>query len=179
MAKRKSRGKGGIFKPTYKKSDGTVAETDWWHIRYTDAHGRQRKEKAAPTHGQAKEVLAFEATRITHGDAEAERAREAARALFQKSANKNLAGGVDHPIDMPTLQIEHQRLVDGEVAVVLSVEGKLCNSRNEARRLARQGGLYLNGEAIAEDYEVSEKDIQDGVILMRAGKKRYLRVQPV
>ena len=57
MPKKKSRGKGNIFKPTYRKADGSLVETAWYHVRWTDARGRQRKEKAAPTHVQAKEVL--------------------------------------------------------------------------------------------------------------------------
>ena len=92
----------------------------------------------------AKEVLAYEATKITHGEQEAEKAREAAKALFSK-------GGAAAAADMPTHEIEASALEgDGLLAVVLCVEGGLRNSRNEARRLAQQGGLYVNDEAVAD-----------------------------
>jgi tyrosyl-tRNA synthetase len=120
---------------------------------------------------RAKEVLAYEATRITHGDEEAERARKAARALF---------GGGDaaqiDAIEMPSFSVPRVRLDSGIPAIELCVEGKLCASRNEARRLARQGGLYVNGRAVPEDYLVRPADVESGAALLRAGKKRYLRV---
>ena len=122
---------------------------------------------------EAKRVLAFEATKITHGAEEATRAAEAAVALFRKGGPQ-----VD-AVDMPTLDVGEARLEEGVLAIVLAAEGKLCQSRNEARRLARQNGLSVNGTKVSDDYTVTAKDVQEGVILLRAGKKRYLRVVPV
>lgn len=120
---------------------------------------------------RAKETLALEATRLAHGDDEAERAQKAARALFGGGAT---ATG---EVDMPTHTVEAATLASGVPVFVVCADGKLCGSRAEARRLARQGGLYLNGEAVAEDRVLTEEDLDDdGSLLLRAGKKRYLKV---
>ncbi|MBI4586795.1 MAG: tyrosine--tRNA ligase [Planctomycetes bacterium] len=124
---------------------------------------------------RAKEVLAFEATRLTHGEIEAAQARSAAQALFTggaKGPGESLEG-----VEMPTLIAAGEKLAAGIPAVQLCVDGKLCASRNEARRLAQQGGLYLNGEPIAADRVVTGADLKEGGMLLRAGKKRYLRVK--
>lgn len=120
---------------------------------------------------RAKAVLAFEATRITHGEDDAKSTRDAARALFDGRRGGDVEG-----LDMPTFQVEAGRLAEGVPAIIVAAEGKLCSSKNEARRLARQGGLYVNGDAVAEDRALAEGDLRDGTILLRAGKKRYLRV---
>jgi tyrosyl-tRNA synthetase len=119
---------------------------------------------------QAKEVLAYEATKVAHNEEEADKAREAAKALFSKGSGAAAA-------DMPTHSIDASALEgDGLTAVVLCVEGGLRNSRNEARRLAQQGGLYVNDEAVVADRKIAAADFTDGALLMRAGKKKYLRV---
>jgi tyrosyl-tRNA synthetase len=69
-----------------------------------------------------------------------------------------------------------ERLESGIAAFELFTDCGLCESRSAARRLARQGGLYIHGEAVAEDRVVSSADLRDGVLLLRAGKKRYCRV---
>ena len=71
------------------------------------------------------------------------------------------------------------RLDSGIQVMDLCVEGGLSKSKREARQVAKQGGLYVNGTAVAEDYVVSSKDLADDVVVLRSGKKRYLRVTTV
>jgi tyrosyl-tRNA synthetase len=117
---------------------------------------------------RAKEVLAFEATRITHGDDAAEEAQAASRALFG-------AGGDDAAI--PTTALPPAELEAGIPAPELFHRVGLSRSRSQARRLIQQGGAYLNDEPVASvDTPISAADLVEGAILLRAGKKRYHRV---
>lgn len=113
----------------------------------------------------AKEVLAFEVTRLLHGEGEAEKARTASRALF---------GGGGDLASVPTLVVDAARLAAGIEAFVLFAEAGLAKSRGEARRLIEQGGAYVNGEPVAAiDAKLGPSDFRDGVALLRAGKKKY------
>jgi tyrosyl-tRNA synthetase len=114
-------------------------------------------------------VLAFEVTRITHGEAEARKAQTAARALF--------AGGGDDDA-APTTALPRATLEAGVPLVDLLVAAGLCASRSEARRVIAQGGAYLNGRpATGPDQAVTTVDLQDGgQALLRVGKKRYHRI---
>lgn len=118
----------------------------------------------------AKERLAFEATALTHGKASAEEAREASRALFGAGADAGTGAAV------PTHAVSAGDLERGIPAVNLFAECGLCESRNAARRLARQGGLYVHRQPIAEDRVLGPGDLRDGTILLRAGKKKYARI---
>ncbi|MDZ7374276.1 MAG: tyrosine--tRNA ligase [candidate division KSB1 bacterium] len=117
---------------------------------------------------EAKEVLAFEVTRLTHGEEEARRAREAARAAFYG------AGDISA---LPTTAIPGEVLRVGLPMVDLLLRAGLVKSKSEARRLIQQGGAYINGERV-DDVEriVSERDLIDGSLILRAGKKRYHRI---
>lgn len=117
----------------------------------------------------SKERLAFEATRLTHGEEEATRARKGARALFSGGA----AGGGD---EVPTHEVDKAELDGGLPALTVFVSSGLCESKNAARRLARQNGLYVNGKGIDESRELTAADLEDGAILLRAGKKKHRRV---
>jgi tyrosyl-tRNA synthetase len=117
---------------------------------------------------RAKEVLAFEVTALTHGADAARRAREAARSLF---------GGDGTVVDMPQTAIARQRLSTGVTAVDLLVEAGLAASRSAARRLIEQGGASLNGIRLSDSEAlITDADVQDGAVILRAGKKRYHRV---
>ena len=117
---------------------------------------------------RAKEVLAFEATRLTHGEVEAERAREASRSLFG-------GGGVSDAV--PSTTIPATELASGIPVAELFQRVGLTKTRSEARRLIQQGGAYLNEKQVASvDQIVSQADVQNGFLLLRAGKKRYHRV---
>jgi tyrosyl-tRNA synthetase len=120
----------------------------------------------------AKEVLAFEATALCHGGKEAEKARSAARELFG-------GAGSETSDSIPTCPIGAQELEQGFAAYLLFEKCGLCKTRGEARRLLSQGGGYVNGKRIdAFDEVVGSKDLANGSILLRAGKKKYVRVTP-
>jgi tyrosyl-tRNA synthetase len=122
---------------------------------------------------EAKEVLATECTSILHGPDEAAKAREASKALFS-------SGGRPSGEAVPTIDFSKEELRDGVPAFVLFSESGLVKSRGEARRLVQQGGAYVNGRRIEVfDELVTENDLDNGYILLRAGKKKYLRLIPV
>jgi tyrosyl-tRNA synthetase len=118
---------------------------------------------------EAKEVLAFEATKITHGAEEATKAREASRRAFG-----NAEGSLEA---IATTSLDKGRLKKGITVFELFAETGLCASKGDAKRLISQGGAYVNGRRLQEGDEViSEKDFQEGAVVLRAGKKRYHRV---
>jgi tyrosyl-tRNA synthetase len=118
---------------------------------------------------QNKEVLAFEATKITHGEEEAEKAREGAKALF-----KGDAGALD---SVPTTEMEASRIKEGIPAFIIFEETKLSGTRSEARRLIKDGGGYVNNIRVkAFDEIINEVHVKDNMILLRAGKKKYHRI---
>ena len=82
--------------------------------------------------------------------------------------------------DVPSHDIPAAELDAGVDAFVLFADAGLCKSRGEARRLIQQGGGYVNGEKItAFDQKISDADLDDGQVLLRAGKKKYCAVRPV
>jgi tyrosyl-tRNA synthetase len=128
---------------------------------------------------QAKEVLAFETTKLTHGEDEARKARDAAHALFEgeqseSRAQRVLAGEL---VGVPETPIPQVRLAAGVPVVDLLVETGLVASKSAARRLIQQGGASLNGTRLAHlEAVVTSADLHDGALLLRAGKKHYHRV---
>jgi tyrosyl-tRNA synthetase len=117
---------------------------------------------------QAKQVLAFEATRILHGEAAARQAEDAARKLFGKGE----AGDA-----VPTTEVEMAELTAGIPAIELFQRTGLCQSRSEVRRLIEQGGAYVNDAPLTEvDAVIAAEHLAAGQILLRAGKKRYHRI---
>jgi tyrosyl-tRNA synthetase len=117
----------------------------------------------------AKEVLAFEATRLSHGVEAAEGARAASRALF--------AGGGEVGEGVPTMALPRAQLAAGVALVDLLVTVGLAKSKSEARRLIVQGGASVNGEAASEpDARVGADDLRGDAIMLRAGKKRHARI---
>ena len=122
---------------------------------------------------KAKQVLAYETTSITHGKQAAEEARKAASAVFG-------TGGEEGKRDleaMPTTIISHERLAAGISSIELFCEVGLTSSRGEAKRLIKQGGLYVNEKRIENlDRLLNEDDLTSSGILLRAGKKKYHRL---
>ena len=116
----------------------------------------------------AKEVLAFEATKLTHGEEEARKAQESSRALFAGEAG---------PLEaVPTTEVRREDLADGIPLADLLVQTKLFSSKREARPRIQQGGVSVSGETITDErYTLGERDLRDGAILLRTGK-RYHRV---
>jgi tyrosyl-tRNA synthetase len=119
---------------------------------------------------EAKELLAYEATKLCHGEDEAEKARNAAQLLFGKGTTASSES-------IPTYSLEPEELENGIPAYQLFERSGLCKTRGEARRLISQGGAYANDMRINTfDQILDPKDIVDEAILLRAGKKRYLKI---
>jgi len=117
---------------------------------------------------ETKRVLAFEATRITHGEQAAQEAQAAAQAAFGSGGDLNA---------MPTTTIAADRLTDGVNPIDLFAEVGLVRSKSDARRLIQQGGMYVNDERIeSPDHVLNATDLTPDGILLRAGKKKYHRV---
>lgn len=116
---------------------------------------------------KVKEKLALEATIIAHGKEEALKAEKASRSLFAGQ------GDLDN---VPTLEIPETRLKKGITCLDLFVETGLCSSRSEVRRMAKQGGLYLNDNRVQDPLENLDPECVSNSILLRAGKKKYYKV---
>ena len=117
---------------------------------------------------KAKEILAFELTKLVHGEQEAEQAQESARALFGSGASAQ----------MPTTELTEDDLRDGAVDVIsVLVKSGLAASRNEGRRAIQQGGVTIDDEKVTDVAAVidGEKLQGDGVVV-RKGKKNFKRI---
>ncbi len=114
---------------------------------------------------QAKEVLAFELTRMVHGEEEANKAQEGARALFS-------AGG--STANMPTTQLTEGDLTDGQISVLdLLVKTGLAASKGEGRRLVQQGGVSVNDEKVTDiSAAFHEARLKEGLVIKK-GKKAF------
>ncbi len=114
----------------------------------------------------AKDVLAFEITKIVHGEEEAEKAMEASKSLF--------SGGVKSE-DIPTTTYPAEQFAAGIDLITLLVDSKLAASRSDARRIINQGGVTVNDIKITEfDKVFTDNDFDsDGALLVRKGKKAY------
>jgi tyrosyl-tRNA synthetase len=118
---------------------------------------------------QSKRVLAFEATKLCHGEAAALKAKADSEALF--------AGGGGDLSAIPSTEMARADFANGVPFVELLVKVGLAESKNAARRLVGQNGAYLNNQAVADvNLSVGEAAIQDGAILLRQGKKKYHRI---
>ncbi|MCJ7784373.1 MAG: tyrosine--tRNA ligase [Desulfobacterales bacterium] len=133
---------------------------------------------------KAKEALAYEATKIVHGEEEAEKARSASRALFINVSERvgtvesgTLTAGVDDSI--PTTLMEKEKFSEGIPVFKLFEAIGLCSSSSEARRLIEQGGGYLNNKKVNKfDVLIKLEDINEkDEILLRAGKKKFHRIK--
>jgi len=119
---------------------------------------------------EAKEILAYELTATVHGREEADKSREASRALFKKDGK----AGFDA---MPSIEIDGSELQNGINILDLFSRTELCSSKSEARRLVTQGGAYVNDVNLTDiDTMIVSDMVKDGMILLRAGKKRYFRI---
>ena len=118
----------------------------------------------------AKEILAFELTKLVHGEEEATRAQTAAKALF--------VGGGDMS-NVPATTLAQDDLTDGAIGVLdLMVKCKLAPSKKEARRLVEQGGVEVNGEKVAAPtVSYTAADLTGEGLLIKKGKKVYHRAQ--
>ena len=131
---------------------------------------------------KAKEILAFEATKIVHGEGEALKARDASKSLFISASDSLIAeessvAKVDDSI--PTKVMERQEFIKGIPVFKLFEVTSLCSSGSEARRLIEQGGAYLDRKRIDKfDYLVTLAEFSEkNEILLRAGKKKFHRIK--
>ena len=114
---------------------------------------------------EAKEILAFELTKLVHGEEEADKAQAAAKALF-------VGGGDD--ANMPTTEITADKLTDGKIGILnLMVACGLVSSNKQARQLVEQGGVLVNDEKVPNaQFAVTEEQLREGVKI-RKGKKVF------
>lgn len=120
---------------------------------------------------KAKEILAYEVTTLVHGEEEAKKAQEAARALFANSGN-NME-------NVPTVQIEKSKFEgEGMNVVTMMVEAGLAPSRSEGMRTVQQGGLTVEEEKITDPkLNVTVDMFKEGKLLVRKGKKTYKLIE--
>lgn len=115
---------------------------------------------------EAKKVLAFEVTKLVHGEKEAKNAQDAAEALFSNGSDLS---------SVPTVEFEKSGL--GCTVLDLIVNTGIVPSKSEGRRLIQQGGLTINDEKISDTNSViTEENFKDGSMLVRKGKKKYSKV---
>lgn len=114
----------------------------------------------------AKDVLAYEITKIVHGEEEAKKAQEASKALFSGAKNTK---------DIPTTTYSKEKFEKGIDLITLMVDGKLASSRSDARRTITQGGVSVNDEKVTAFDKVFTPDDfnSDDALLIRKGKKTY------
>ncbi len=113
----------------------------------------------------AKEILAYELTKLVHGEEEAEKAQTTARAIF--------AGAGSHE-NMPTTELSSADFVDGKIGVLsMMVKANLAASNGEARRLVQQGGVSINEEKITDPAYSLEISAFDNEIILKKGKKIF------
>jgi tyrosyl-tRNA synthetase len=121
---------------------------------------------------KAKEILAFEATQIVHGEAEARKAQNASRALFSDTETDEDA--------IPTTFISRERFSERIPAFKLFEMTGLCASGSEAKRLIEQGGAYINNKRIEkfdELIKLEDANPKDKTLKLRAGKKKFHRIK--
>lgn len=117
----------------------------------------------------AKEILAFELTKLVHGEEEANKAQQTARALFSGSGNLD---------NMPSYTLSKDDFIDGKIAVndILFKAG-MTKSKGEGRRLIEQGGVSVNDKKVASAVEtVCADDFSDGSIIVKKGKKVFYKI---
>ncbi len=117
---------------------------------------------------QAKEILAYELTKMVHGEEEAAKAQATARGLFSGAADE---------ANMPATQLDAALLKDGKVGLLSAmVAAKLCASNREARQLVQQGGVLVDGEKVTDPtFAFTAEQLQKGVVIKK-GKKVYHKV---
>ena len=117
---------------------------------------------------KAKEILAYELTKMVHGEEEAEKAQATARGLF--------SGAADHE-HMPSTKLDAELVKDGAVGLLAAmVAAGLCGSNREARQLVQQGGVLVDGEKVTDPKAVLTVDALNKGVVIKKGKKVYHKV---
>ena len=118
---------------------------------------------------QAKEILAYELTKLVHGEEEANKAQETARTIFSGAAQAE---------NMPETVLDAADLTDGAIGILnLLVKSGLCGSNGDARRLVQQGGISVDGEKVTDPKAmITEAQLTESVVIKK-GKKVYHRIK--
>ena len=117
---------------------------------------------------KAKEILAYELTKMVHGEEEAEKVQATARGLF--------SGAADHE-HMPSTKLDAELVKDGAVGLLAAmVAAGLCGSNREARQLVQQGGVLVDGEKVTDPKAVLTVDALNKGVVIKKGKKVYHKV---
>ena len=120
---------------------------------------------------EAKKVLAFEVTKIVHGEEAAISAKDAAEAIF---------GGKGNSDNIPFIEVEMSKLQEGIKILDLLVLAELTPSKSEARRAVQQGGVSVNEVKIANiDHTVTQNDLADGELMLQKGKKSFIKIKAI
>ena len=118
---------------------------------------------------RAKEILAYELTNLVHGEEEAKKAEEAAKALFAGGGNLE---------NMPTVELTEEQFTEGSIDIIsLMIAAGMAGSRNEARRAVEQGGVTVKGEKVADAKATFVKDDFAGdEFIIKKGKKNFKKI---
>ncbi len=145
------------------------ADVEKFMLLFTFLSIEEIKAACAGDINKAKERLAFEVTALIHGKEEAEKALEGARAAFSGGGNKDA---------MPTANLSLSKLNEGIGIIDLFAEAGLASTKSDARRLVEQGGAFINEEKISDIKAIigKEKLDKDNEMILRAGKKRFMRI---
>ena len=117
---------------------------------------------------QAKEILAYELTSLVHGEEEAKKAQDGARALFS----------MGNAADMPTTELTEEDFTEDAIDVIsLLVKAELVPTRSEGRRAIQQGGVSIEGEKVTDIYHsVAKADIPENGLVLKRGKKKFKKI---
>ena len=129
---------------------------------------------------KAKEILAFEATKIIHGEKEAEKSKDSSKIIFGRATVPifNTRGEAHQEDSIPTTFMKREEFIQGIAIFKLFEKTSLCTSRSEARRLIEQGGAYVNNKRADQfDHLIKLDDFEGDEILLRVGKKKFHRIK--
>jgi tyrosyl-tRNA synthetase len=116
---------------------------------------------------KAKEILAFELTKLVHGEEEAQKAESAAKGIFSGASAEN----------MPEAALADEDFTDGKIDLIsILVKAGLVKSRSEGRRAIEQGGVVVNEEKVSDVYASYEKDAFAADFIVRRGKKNFRKI---
>lgn len=117
---------------------------------------------------EAKDILAFELTKLVHGEEEAVKAREASKALFSGNGSSE---------NMPSVELQEEDFRDGKIDILgVLVATKLAPSRSEARRNVQQGGVSVNGDKVTDIHTTYEPSAFNEEFIIKKGKKKFCKV---
>ena len=154
-----------FYQGVYQTPDACV---EMMFALFTDMPMNQVRDLIAKDIVNAKKVLSYEVTKFVRGEEDAIIAEQASNALFS---------GVGNLDNAPTYEIEEARLSSGVAVVDLFVESGLVNSKSEVRRLCAQNGILVNDEKISDFNKlITTSDLKDGYILLKKGKKNFVKV---